>query len=99
MIKDDVKFAKEQYKLAEAEYARKRQKVHDANKKLAELQKTKAEAEYQVNIARIAVSDALQVSVIAKEDFKRKFEHWKELNKWWQMLNNQNKMAEKKDKK
>lgn len=97
MLKEDVKFAKEQYKIAEAEYARKRQKWHDANKKLSELQSARAEAERQVNIARMAVSDALQVSIIAKEEFKRKFAHWKELNKYWQMLSNQRSMIKNKE--
>ena len=95
MLKEDVKFAKEQYKLAQANYSRIKQKWHDANKNLGELKQEKAKIEHQVNVAKQIVSSAVALVADAKLDFQRKQAHWKELNKQYQFLCNQNKMIKK----
>ena len=98
MIKEDVKFAKEQYKVAMANYSRIKQKWHDANKHLMELQQEKAKIEHEVNIAKGVVSSAVALVADAKLDFQRKQAHWKELNKQYQLLCNQNSMIKKEEK-
>lgn len=98
MLKEDVKFSKEQYKQAQANYCRIKQKWHDANKNLGELQQEKAKIEHQVNVAKQVVSSAVALVADAKLDFQRKQAHWRELNKQYQFLCNQNKMIKKENK-
>lgn len=95
MIKDDVKFAKEQYKQAQANYTRIRQKLHEANKNLNELQQEKAKIEHQVNIAKQVVTTANELVAGAKLEFLRKRSNWAELNRQYQFLCNQNKTIKK----
>ena len=95
MLKEDVKFAKEQYKLAEVNYCRIKQEWHDANKNLGELQQKKAKIEHQVNVAKQVVSSAVALVADAKLDFQRKQALWRELNKQYQFLCNQNKTIKK----
>lgn len=95
MIKDDVKFAKEQYKQAQADYSRIKQKLHDANKNLSELQQEKAKIEHQVNIARQVITTVNVLVADVKLEFLRKRSHWLELNKQYQFLCNQNETMKK----
>lgn len=90
MLKEDVKYAKEQYKLAQADYCRAKQKWHDANKELDKLQHQKAEIERQISTQRFCISELNTEIAVKKRDFMEKQIHWRRLNKEYQFLCNQN---------
>lgn len=90
MLKEDVKYAKEQYKLALADYCRAKQKWHDANKELDKIQKQKVEIEHQVSTQRFYISELNTEIAVKKRDFMEKQIHWRRLNKEYQFLCNQN---------
>lgn len=95
MLKEDVKFAKDQYKLALAEYCRAKQKWHDANKVLMELQQQKAKIEHEINRHRLTISQLKDIITQRKHDYTEKQIHWKRLNTEYQFLCNQRNMIKK----
>lgn len=90
MLKEDVAYAKKQYRQALADYNRKRNQICMIETKISTLEsfikKLQEEiAEYKTEIDEIAGTCRL-----LKFQYEQKYEHWKKLNTNWCLLANQN---------
>ena len=94
MLKEDVSFAKEQFKIAEANYCRLKQQQHDQKKHILRLEQEMAKTKHELNKAKESASSFAIVVADAKADFQNKLAHWRALNSQYQFLCNQNNIIE-----
>ena len=90
MLVDDVKFAKEQYKIALAEYGKARNHISEIKKKTDVLNSLIHKIQQEIAEFNIEISALKKSAEPLKHDFERKRKHWEELRKMRGMLANQN---------
>ncbi len=90
MIKEDVAYAKEQYKIALAEYGKVRNHISEIKKKTDVLNSLIHKIQQEIADFNIEISALKKSAEPLKHDFERKRKHWEELRKMRGMLANQN---------
>lgn len=90
MIKEDVAYAKEQYKLAFAEYGKVRNHISEIKKKTDVLNSLIHKIQQEIADFNIEISALKKSAEPLKCDYERKRKHWEELRTMRGMLANQN---------
>lgn len=97
MIKEDVAYAKEQYRIAFAEYGRMRVRINEIKKKTDVLNMLIHKIQQEIADYNIEISALKKSAEPIKRDYERKRKHWEELRTMRGMLANQNHNVKRND--
>lgn len=90
MIKEDVAYAKEQYKIAFAEYNRTQQRVSEIIRKCGVLEEMIQKLQDEIKAHKVDVESIKEICKLLKHDYEKKRKHWHELRAMRGFLANQN---------
>lgn len=97
MIKEDVAYAKEQYKIAFAEYNRTQQRVFEIIRKCGVLEEMIQKLQDEIKEYKADVGLLKENCKSLKHDYEKKRKHWHELRTMRGMLANQNHNVKRND--